>query len=142
MSFLDKIIGGGLAEPIEAFNNVIKTAFGDKGEKMTHEEIMAVIQQKPAMVQAEINKLEATHRSPFVAGWRPFIGWVAGICLGMYYLPQFAMATVVWVKLLAAGNWETLVPYPGSVDGLTELVYALLGMATLRTAEKLAGRTK
>ena len=31
--------------------------------------------------QLEINKVEAAHKSLFVAGWRPFIGWVAGIGL-------------------------------------------------------------
>ena len=29
--------------------------------------------------QAEINKIEAAHISIFVAGWRPFIGWVCGV---------------------------------------------------------------
>ena len=28
--------------------------------------------------QQEINKQEAAHKSIFVAGWRPFIGWVCG----------------------------------------------------------------
>jgi hypothetical protein len=31
--------------------------------------------------QIEINKAEATHKSIFVAGWRPFIGWTCGIAL-------------------------------------------------------------
>lgn len=142
MSFLDKLIGGGVAQPIEAIGNVVKAVFGDKTEKLSHEEIMARIALEPTMAQTEINKVEASHRSRFVAGWRPFIGWIAGISLGMYYIPQFAIATIVWVKLLNANEWTELVPYPGSVDGLMELVFALLGMATLRTAEKMAGRSK
>ena len=28
--------------------------------------------------QIEVNKVEAQHASVFVAGWRPFIGWVGG----------------------------------------------------------------
>jgi hypothetical protein len=142
MSFFGKLLGGGAAAPIEAVGNVVKTIFGDKGEKLTHEEVMARIAMAPTMVQNEINKVEAGHRSVFVAGWRPFIGWVAGIGIGMYYIPQYAMATVVWIKLLQANGFTELVPYPGSVDGLMELVLALLGMATLRTAEKMAGRAK
>ena len=142
MGFLDKIIGGSVAQPIEAMGTIVKSIFGDKTEKLSHEEVMARIAMQPTLVQTEINKIEAGHRSIFVAGWRPFIGWVAGVCLGMYYLPQFAMATVVWIKLLNANEWAELVPYPGSVDGLMELVLALLGMATLRTAEKMAGRSK
>ena len=32
--------------------------------------------QKLIELQGEINKIEAQHRTIFVAGWRPFIGWV------------------------------------------------------------------
>lgn len=142
MGILSAILGGGATQPIEAIGNVVKTIFGDKGEKLTHEEVMARIAMAPTMVQTEINKIEASHRSIFVAGWRPFIGWVAGIGIGMYYIPQYFMATIVWIRLLSANGWSELVPYPGSVDGLMELVLALLGMATLRTAEKLVGRSK
>ena len=31
--------------------------------------------------QLEINKIEASHKSIFVAGWRPFVGWVCGFGL-------------------------------------------------------------
>jgi hypothetical protein len=34
--------------------------------------------------QLEINKVEAAHPSIWVAGWRPFIGWVCG--LGLLYV--------------------------------------------------------
>ena len=36
--------------------------------------------------QLEINKAEAQHSSVFVAGWRPFIGWVCGSALAYQYL--------------------------------------------------------
>ena len=31
------------------------------------------------LAQIEVNKQEAAHQSLFVAGWRPFVGWVCGI---------------------------------------------------------------
>jgi len=31
--------------------------------------------------QLEINKVEASHKSIFVAGWRPFCGWICGFAL-------------------------------------------------------------
>ena len=40
-----------------------------RAEDRLHQELMA---------QAETNKVEAQHESLFVAGWRPFIGWVSG----------------------------------------------------------------
>ena len=33
------------------------------------------------LAQIEVNKEEAQHRTVFVAGWRPFIGWVCGVAL-------------------------------------------------------------
>ncbi|HHZ97924.1 MAG TPA: hypothetical protein EYN67_20815 [Flavobacteriales bacterium] len=31
--------------------------------------------------QINVNKTEANHKSIFVAGWRPFVGWVCGFGL-------------------------------------------------------------
>ncbi len=142
MGFLSNIIGGSITQPIEAMGSIVKSIFGDKGEKLSHEEVMARIAMAPGMVQNEINKLDAGHRSIFVAGWRPSLGWIASISLGLFYIPQYAMASYVWFLLLKAENFTKLVPYPADVDGLMELVLALLGMATIRTVEKLSGRAK
>ena len=46
-------------------------------EKQMHEQVMG---------QLEVNKAEAQHRSIFVAGWRPFIGWTCGIALMAYFV--------------------------------------------------------
>ena len=35
-----------------------------------------------SLAQVELNKIEAGHRSIFVAGWRPFIGWVVELTFG------------------------------------------------------------
>ena len=40
------------------------------------------------IAQLEINKAEASHRSIFVAGWRPFIGWTCGVALAYTYVLQ------------------------------------------------------
>lgn len=83
--------------------------------------------------QVEINKIEAANANVFVAGWRPFIGWVCGVALGYTYIiaPFWAWVLVVW--------------YPGTIlpslptDNLFELVLALLGLGGLRTFEKIKG---
>jgi len=41
---------------------------------MQAQAVLDKIAQKPTILQAEINKIEAKHRSLFVAGWRPAIG--------------------------------------------------------------------
>jgi len=130
MGWVSKIVGGSVTEPIEAVGNVITSIFGDKTEKLSHQEVMARLAQAPAIAQTEINRVEASHRSIFVAGWRPFIGWVAGLGLANAFLinPTLSYFGMTGPEL------------PLSI--MTELVYALLGLGALRTVEKLNGRTK
>ena len=130
MGVLSKILGGSVAEPIEAVGNVVTKIFGDKGEKLDHAEIMARIAQQPSMVQAEINKVEAAHRSIFVAGWRPFIGWVCGV--GLMY--AFLIGPVL-DRFVGPGP-----AFP--MDQIMKLVLAMLGLGAYRTIEKLQGRSK
>ena len=88
-------------------------------------------------MQGEINKIEAAHKSVFVAGWRPFIGWVCGLALAYNFILRDLM---VWgLALTAAG---TPPPPPLHLDVLTTILYALLGLGGLRTFEKLQGRTR
>lgn len=88
------------------------------------------------IAQAEINKEEAKHRSIFVAGWRPFLGWVAG--LGFAWV--FVIAPLVqWVLTLQGISLPLPVLH---TDVLLELTFAMLGLAGLRTYEKQKGLTK
>lgn len=131
MKWLGKLLGGATAEPIEAMGNVIDNLFTSDDERLSHEEVMARIQQKPSMVQTEINKVEAGHRSIFVAGWRPAIGWICGAGLANVFLIN------PWLQ------WVTGAPGPVMpVEVMTELLLALLGLGALRTAEKFGGRAK
>lgn len=102
--------------------------------------MLTKLAQHPNELQVELNKVEASHRSIFVAGWRPYIGWVAGTGLAIYFIPQYTVAAWLWAH--QAINTGTLPPYPATADGLFELVLALLGLGTLRTLEKGIGRTK
>ena len=82
--------------------------------------------------QAEINKIEAGHSSIFVAGWRPFIGWVCGIGILWAFIIQ---PIAIWV----IANFEIGVRNSPQIptEGLFELVFAMLGMGGLRTWEKI-----
>ena len=140
MGFLDKILGGAAAQPIEAVGNVLDKLFTSKDEKLTHDEVLLRLAQEPNLAQVELNKVEAGHRSVFVAGWRPWIGWVCGIALFFYFVPQYVLASYLWAKMsLSLGE---LMPYPVGAEGLMELVIALLGLGALRTVEKSQGRAK
>lgn len=130
MSFWSKLFGGATAEPIEALGSAVDKIFTNDEEKMQAQAILNKIAQKPAILQAEINKIEAQHRSIFVAGWRPAIGWVCAIGLAF---PFVINPLVEWVGFAGPSI---------DMDRLMELVIALLGLGTLRTFEKLTGRTK
>ena len=131
MGWLQNLIGAGAAQPIEAVGNVVDKLFTSDDERLTHAEVMARIQQAPALVQSEINKIEAQHRSIFVAGWRPFLGWVCGAGLANVFLVN------PWIQ------WTTGEAGPAMpTEVMTQLVVALLGLGALRTAEKFGGRAK
>ena len=83
--------------------------------------------------QSDINKQEAANGSVFVAGWRPFCGWVCGAALGLIYVvgPLF-----VWLTALLGHP----TPFPSlDTQTLMTLLFAMLGMGTLRTVDKIGG---
>jgi hypothetical protein len=138
MNFLGAFAGGGLAQPIQAIGNVLDKLFTSDDEKLSKQEAMARLAQQPVMAQVELNKIEAAHRSVFVAGWRPFIGWVCGIGLAWAFLghPLFEWAVAIWLP--ARGIVAPVL----ITDHMVELVVAMLGLGGLRTVEKVVGRAK
>lgn len=96
------------------------------------------INQKIDLAQIEVNKVEAATGSLFNGGWRPAIGWTCAISLFCYYVPYVLAATALWIwQVIQTGQLVTR-PDLGIAD-LIGLVMAMLGMSTLRTAEKVKG---
>ncbi len=97
---------------------------------------LATLMQQPHMLQAVANIEGAKHRSIFVAGWRPAIGWVAALGLGYQFLIlPFAGLINAYAKL------PTELPSLQG-DQLMTLVLSLLGLGGMRTFEKYKGATK
>ena len=90
---------------------------------------------QPSLAQIELNKIEAGHRSLFVAGWRPFIGWVCGWALVWHFILHDLLT---WLVL----TWSptATVPELAGTETLVTIVLSLLGLGALRTAEKMAGK--
>ena len=86
--------------------------------------------------QTEVNKVEAAHSSIFVAGWRPFIGWMGGISLGYAFLLQPILA---W--FLAIFGVTTPLPEPNT-ETMMALVTAMLGVTAARSFDKWKGTSK
>ena len=98
--------------------------------------MLARIAQQLGLVELEINKIEAAHKTVFVAGWRPFIGWVCGLALFYNFIARDLM---VWALAFTTADMP---PPPLHRDVLTTILYALLGLGGMRTFEKLHGRAK
>ena len=87
MPILETLFGARAAQPIEAVGRVIDDLFTSDEERLGKEALLTRLAQRPALAQIEVNRIEAQHRSVFVAGWRPFIGWICGAALAWNFVP-------------------------------------------------------
>ena len=111
----------------------------DAKNAMAHE-IATMAEQaahEAAMAQVEVNKAEAQHKSIFVAGWRPFVGWVCGLALCYHF---------ILAPLIIFGTAYAGVPTPElpefDMGSLMTVLMGMLGLGGLRTFEKSKGLTK
>jgi len=84
------------------------------------------------MGQLEINKIEATSSSVFVAGWRPAVGWVCGASLAYAGLIEPFSRFIAVVLAGYTGPFPTI-----DTDLTLQILGGLLGLAGLRTFDKL-----
>lgn len=96
-------------------------------------ELTKVLQQ-PHILQAMTNIEEAKHKSVFVAGWRPAVGWVAVTGLGYHFL-VFPFAGLITRFI----DPTITLPEMGSAGELMTLVMSLLGLGAMRSYEKSQG---
>ena len=79
----------------------------------------------------------AQHRSIFVAGWRPFVGWTCGIALAWHFvLAPLTMFVCAYIGV-------TIPELPTfDVSSLLTVLMGMLGLGGLRTFEKTKGIAK
>ena len=107
----------------------------DEKNKLAHE--IATLSERYAhelsKEQISVNKTEAAHKSIFVSGWRPAVGWTC--CFGL--ASQYCIIPMSNFGLAVSGV-EIVVP---SLD-LSEMMPVLMGMlglGVMRTYEKTMG---
>jgi hypothetical protein len=111
----------------------------DMKNKLAHEvaTMAETHAQELAKGQIEINKAEAQHKSIFVAGWRPFIGWTCGIALCWHFVLQ---PVVMFLSAYIGFQIPELPEF--DMGSLMTILGGLLGLGGLRTYEKQKGLTK
>lgn len=125
------LFGNTATKTIDAVGNAIDRVFTSDDERLSKAEVMA-------KMQADISIAELQTRSIFLAGWRPFLGWMLALSIGFRII-------VYPIALWIAGGFfhYTLPPFDTSVDGImTELIFGMLGLAGMRSYEKQKGLTK
>lgn len=120
------------ADPITAVASLADTIIGrlwpDKSEQERAQMAAAL-----TIVQGQIdaNKAEAASGSVFIAGWRPFIGWVCGFACAWNWIglpvAKFIFAALAVPVALSAADLSEMWP----------LLLGMLGLGTLRTVEKV-----
>jgi len=89
--------------------------------------------EKLIELQTKINAVEAQHRTLFVAGWRPFIGWICGVALAYNFVVRDLF---IWITK------TTEAPPALQMDHLMTVLLGMLGLGGLRTYEKIKGKDK
>lgn len=114
---------------IPVLGNIIDKAIPDPAKKMELQLELAKLadaenqrEHQEMIAQTEVNKVEAAHRSVFVAGWRPFVGWGCGSAL--IYNTMFAPALGLGVADLGF---------------LQTVLLGILGIGAMRSYDKAKG---
>lgn len=132
MGFLGKLLGMGIGTTVESIGNVVDKFVETPEEKKAAEIVMMKLMQEPDRLQVELNKIEAGHRSVFIAGWRPMVGWLCCGALGWGWIV---------LPILKVFMPEQPMPQIATNESIS-LIMALLGMGALRTYDKSKGLSK
>ncbi len=103
----------------------------DLKTKLSHELKTQIVSLD--LAQAQTNLEQAKHSSIFVAGARPAIMWICAFGLAWQFVFQ---PVAVWV--IAMSGADVVLPVI-QTEGLMSLTLALLGLGSMRTAEKWKG---
>ena len=121
----------GLGEVANLAGGIIDKIWPNKTEQEKAElaAALAVVQG-----QLQVNQAEAQSSSVFVAGWRPFIGWVCGSACAWNWIGL----PMVKAGLLMAGG-PALALAPADLTEMLPVLMGMLGLGALRTHEKVKG---
>lgn len=120
----------GIGAVADLASNVINKLWPDKSEQEKQQLAMAL-----TIVQGQlaVNQVEAGNVDRFVAGWRPFVGWVCGCAcawnwIGLSIANMVAQLCTIQLNLA-----------PASLTEMLPILVGMLGLGAYRTYEKTIG---
>lgn len=120
-----------LLAAIPILGKVLDRVIPDKNARAQAEELLKQSEQSGELQlilgQLEVNRVEAAHKSIFVAGWRPACGWVCALAMGY----SFVAYPIVLLWYPDAPTLET--------GDLMTVLFGMLGLGGLRSYEKYKG---
>ena len=107
----------------------------DQRDKLAHE--IATLAEKQAheqiIAQVKLNTQEAAHKSLFVAGWRPAVGWICALSMGFNFmvvpLGNLGLKLAEQTVFLPTLDLSTMMP----------VLLGMLGLGGMRSYEKSKG---
>jgi hypothetical protein len=127
LGLIDRLIG-----PVSAILDKV-VADKDLKEQLSHDIATMAERHSHDVIKAqiEVNKEEAKHRSLFVSGWRPAVGWTCTLAL----LSNFILIPMTNFILVLA-NSDIAIPLI-DVSTMMPVLMGMLGLGTMRTVEKI-----
>lgn len=119
---------------------LVDSLFTTEDERMAAKLKIMELSQRGDLAQIGVNTQEAQSSSLFVAGWRPFIGWVCGFAFAYNFIVYPILQTIVYS--LAVFMSFQVDPSIFPVLSLSEMMPVLLGMlglGAMRSGEKVMG---
>lgn len=132
---------------LEAGKKLIDHFFPDPAQKAEANMKLLEMQQKGelaelasttdlAKLQIQTNIEEAKHSKVFIAGWRPWIGWVCGFSFAYHYLMlpfmQFLVFTFGTAEMVKGVAMMPVL----DLAMMMPVLLGMLGLGTMRTVEK------
>jgi len=133
MKILGNLFGGGA---IKAVGNIIDDLHTSDEERQQAKATVLKIEAELRKRQMDVNLVEAKHRSVFVAGWRPCIGWICALALFWSFI---LAPTLNWY--IAFAQLEISLPNI-SLNELYPVILGMLGLGFARSYEKAKGVSK
>lgn len=125
---LDPVTAG-----IDFAGKILDKLFPDPEQRAAAELQLQQIKQSSEVAQISVNQEEAKSDNLFVAGWRPWIGWVCGVAFAYHFViePFFMLLVTCYRGICVKPDFD--------METLTTVLMGMLGLGTLRSFEKVAG---